>query len=241
MTPSNSNTSWLKETHVYKRAKWVRNHLRSLLESPEGRRHGLVGDAKLWEVKRAFQIAFLKQVGLQPPHKLFDIGCGTLRGGVPIIEYLDSGNYYGADVRALALAEAMKELTETQLDAKAPTVVLSSDLGHLELGTNFNYIWAYSVVFHMTDAVLDGALNFVGRQLAPGGSFYANANIGSEQPPGWKWLEFPVLWRSLEKYAAMAGTHRLRVEDIGSLSSFGHHSGNQSQDEQRMLKFSRLD
>ena len=58
-------------------------------------RHSLVGPAHLWEIKRAFQIQFLQSVGLTPDQYLLDMGCGTLRGGIPIIKYLEPGHYYG--------------------------------------------------------------------------------------------------------------------------------------------------
>ena len=57
------------------------------------RRHAMVGPAKLWKMKRDFQIKFLKKSGLLPKHYLLDIGCGTLRGGIPFIEYLDEKKY----------------------------------------------------------------------------------------------------------------------------------------------------
>jgi cyclopropane fatty-acyl-phospholipid synthase-like methyltransferase len=52
-------------------------------------RHSLVGPGKLWEMKRAFQIHFLQSVGLTSDQYLLDLGCGTLRGGIPIIKYLE--------------------------------------------------------------------------------------------------------------------------------------------------------
>lgn len=65
--------------------------LKSLIQSRKERRHALVGPARLWKMKREFQIRFLRDMALKPEHYVFDIGCGTLRGGLPIIQYLDSG------------------------------------------------------------------------------------------------------------------------------------------------------
>ena len=65
----------------------------------------LVGPADLWDMKRVFQINYLKTCGMKPEHKIFDMGCGVLRGGIPIIEYLDQGNYTGFDVRDYVLEE----------------------------------------------------------------------------------------------------------------------------------------
>jgi hypothetical protein len=43
---------------------------------------------------------------------LVDLGCGTLRGGIPIIEYLDADSYIGVDVREEAIEEARRFLTD---------------------------------------------------------------------------------------------------------------------------------
>src|SRR3954447_26273250 len=76
------------------------------LPSAKQQRHSLVGPPHVWKDKRKFQIEFLEGSGLRPDTKLVDIGCGTLRGGIPIIERLDPGNYVGVDVRPEIATEA---------------------------------------------------------------------------------------------------------------------------------------
>ena len=51
-----------------------------------------------WEEHRCFQIAFLREQGLKPSHKILEIGCGPLTGGIPIIRYLEPNNYFGLDI-----------------------------------------------------------------------------------------------------------------------------------------------
>jgi len=87
-----------------------RDRIGSLLQTKQERRHALVGPANLWKMKRDFQIQFLSNVGLKPEHYLFEIGCGTLRGGVPLIQYLESCHYFGFGVREKAIDEGRKEL-----------------------------------------------------------------------------------------------------------------------------------
>ena len=76
-------------------------------ELAKATRHHWVGPQDLWRMKRQFQIDFLLRMGLQPDEDLLDLGCGTLRGGIPMIEYLHAGKYVGVDVRAEVLAEAL--------------------------------------------------------------------------------------------------------------------------------------
>ena len=64
-------------------------------------------------------------MGLAPEHYLLDIGCGTLRGGIPLIAYLLNGHYFGIEMRADILDEGRTELAEAGLVGKrsqAPAV-----------------------------------------------------------------------------------------------------------------------
>lgn len=203
-------------------------------EEEREQRHGLVGPPKLWRNKRAFQIRFLKKYGLRPQHKLVDLGCGTLRGGIPLIEYLQKGHYYGLEVREETLEEGRKELAEAGLESKKPVLLPSPDLSVIDLGASIDYIWAFSVLVHMEDAILDSALGFVKKHLAPQGVFYANVGLG--EAPERKWQGFPVVRRKLEFYEEACRKHGLACEDMGLLSSFGNATAHQGQGFQHMLK-----
>jgi hypothetical protein len=61
----------------------------------------------LWDELGRLQLEFLVEAGLEPRHKLLDIGCGCLRGGIHYLDYLDEGNYFGLDVNS-SLIEAGK-------------------------------------------------------------------------------------------------------------------------------------
>lgn len=69
-----------------------------------------------WRQKRNLQRSFLLASGLQPSHQLLDIGCGTLRGGIPLIDYLEKGNYVGLEPRKKALDEALRFVQEHLAD-----------------------------------------------------------------------------------------------------------------------------
>jgi SAM-dependent methyltransferase len=71
----------------------------------EDRLEAMVGPRGAWKETAAFQIAFLKEMGLRPHHRVLDIGCGPLRGGFPLIEYLQARGYTGVDIRETAIAE----------------------------------------------------------------------------------------------------------------------------------------
>lgn len=185
-------------------------------------------------MKRDFQIAFLKEQGLKPHHCLLDFGCGVLRGGLPLIEYLAPGHYYGYEVRPAVLEEGRKALEESGLALKAP-MLLSGELNDLST-RSFDFIWAFSVLIHMSDHVLQESLPWISGHLEPTGRFFANVNLD----PGTdgEWQGFPVVCRSLAFYGEAAKRCGLRVQSLGRLASLGHVSGSRVQDNQVMLEFS---
>lgn len=85
------------------------------IETKEHR--NLVGG--LWEELGTLQFNFLKDHGLQPHHRLVDLGCGALRGGLHFIRYLDAGHYYGIDINASLIEAGKRELDQEQLGARA--------------------------------------------------------------------------------------------------------------------------
>ena len=76
----------------------VNDYHRALSESEiaaDARREFVGG---LWEEIGELQFQFMVAQGLRPEHRLVDIGCGALRGGLHFVRYLDRGHYYGLDL-----------------------------------------------------------------------------------------------------------------------------------------------
>jgi cyclopropane fatty-acyl-phospholipid synthase-like methyltransferase len=207
------------------------------LKSIKENRHAMVGPAALWEMKRDFQFQFLKSRGLVPQHSLFDLGCGTLRGGIPLISYLYESHYFGFEVREEVLNEGRKELKEAGLEVKNPTLIHASNITKLNFAHKFDYVWAFSVLIHMSDHVLANTLDFVSKHLLDDGVFYVNVNMGERHDSNWK--GFPIVWRTLEFYNRQCSENGLMLTDLGSLRDQRHVAGVESQDQQRMLKITK--
>lgn len=215
--------------------KHLAKHIKTWFMSPAAKRHALVGAPELWEMKRQFQIAFLRNCGLLPSQRLLDIGCGTLRGGLPVIEYLDIGNYIGIDSRAEVLAEAWREVHEHEMGGKNPLLLKTDDGVFPPLPFRADAAIAFSVLIHLRDDILSSLFSWLKDNLEPDGVFYANVNIGEEGLG--EWQGFPVNQRSQGFYVDVAGKYGFEASDCGSLFELGHASGVPSQDRQRMLAF----
>jgi len=188
-------------------------------------------------MKRDFQIKFLRDMGLKHEDYLLEIGCGTLRGGVPLIQYLEKGHYYGVEVREAALNEGRKELREAGLEGKNPTLLLSADIAQLSINRTFDYLWAFSVLIHLNNEILNDTLDFVSKHMSEEGAFYANVNIGERNEGNWQ--GFPIVWRPFDFYSRACAMNGLVVSDLGPLKKLGHLANDESQDKQRMLKISK--
>jgi SAM-dependent methyltransferase len=127
----------------------------------------------MWDDIGRLQLEFLKQQGLRPGHRLVDVGCGALRGGIHFAAYLDRGNYFGLDVNASLLEAGRQELAQAGLQAKAAHLAVSDKFELGCFGTDFDFGIAVSLFTHLPRNYIMRCLVEVRRTLAPGGRFYA--------------------------------------------------------------------
>jgi SAM-dependent methyltransferase len=108
----------------------------------------LGGGAEAWEKRGAFQLYFLKKMGLQPFCRLLDIGCGPLRAGVHLVGYLDSGNYFGIDYNESFIHAARRIIDDTDLSGKEPVLRVIENFEFARLNSDFDFMLAFSVLNH---------------------------------------------------------------------------------------------
>jgi SAM-dependent methyltransferase len=127
----------------------------------------------LWEEVGRLQFEYLVAQGLQPNDFLLDIGCGSLRGGVHFVRYLDTGHYWGVDIDERLLEAGRGELEQLGLAGKRPVLVQMADFRFSTLGREFDLALAQSVFTHLPLNSIIRCLMEVERVLAPGGRLYA--------------------------------------------------------------------
>ena len=140
-------------------------------EIAAGEHRNFVGG--LWGELGGLQFEFIKERGLAPNHRLVDIGCGALRGGVHFVRYLDQGNYYGLDINASLIKAGKKELAKSELISKQPNLLVDNKFRMTRFGASFDYAIAVSVFTHLPMNHIARCLIEARKVLNPQSKFFA--------------------------------------------------------------------
>jgi len=151
----------------------------------------------------------IPEYNLTPDTRFLDLGCGVLRTGLPIIDYLNAGNFYGYDLCPRRIEEAKKELQEFGNLNKRP--ILTSDW--LEIVGEFDFLWSYQVLIHVLDDELFKIIDRIKQTLADDGVAVVSVNTDTKQfPNDLQWCEYPFVVRPLEFYKEAFNRVNLDVE-----------------------------
>ena len=149
-----------------------------------GKHREIVGG--LWDEVGQLQLDFLVSRGLKPHHRLLDIGCGSLRGGIKLIKYLDAGHYAGSDLHESLLAAGYDiELAKEGLTHKLPRCNLVAD-GEFDFAwcpARFDFALAQSVFTALPLNFLRICLERLPNFVVLGGKFFVSIfEIPDEHP-----------------------------------------------------------
>jgi SAM-dependent methyltransferase len=91
----------------------------------------------------------LQNQALAPHHRLLDVGCGPLRAGEHLIDYLDASNYCGVDYNADFIRTAKELVAQNPaLERKKPSLLQLDNFNFSQLRGPFDYVLAFSVLNH---------------------------------------------------------------------------------------------
>lgn len=195
-----------------------------------------------WDALGKLQREFLIAQGLQPHHRVIDVGCGSLRAGVKLVDYLDPGNYYGIDINESLLDVGYeKELTD-ELRAKLPRDHLrATERFDCDFGVEFDYGIAQSVFTHLSLNHVRLCMYRVAQVMPPGGRFYVNFFEAGRSHPldqslygeGRRWTERNAFfyYRSDIRWASTFAPWEMRY-----IGEWGHPAGRRAQ---RMVELVR--
>ena len=144
----------------------------------EGHR-GVVGG--MWDTIGPLQRDFLVQRGLSRSDRVLDVGCGALRAGVHLTDYLDAALYYGIDISASLLeAGYLNEIGSTPLASKLPRSNLHATPDfEAPFGVLFDFGLATSLYTHLPLDFYRRSLEALAPVFRKGARFYATVFEGS--------------------------------------------------------------
>ncbi len=139
---------------------------------PEKQSHrGFVGGH--WEEMGQKQLDWLTGHGLEPQHRFLDVGCGSLRAGRRLLDYLDPGNYYGIDINPTLIDAGYEHELDDRQRARLPIEHLrATDRFDADFGVSFDMAIAQSVFTHLSLNNMRLCLHRVAKVLRPGAKFY---------------------------------------------------------------------
>jgi SAM-dependent methyltransferase len=162
--------------------------VKDLLAGPQ---RPLTPPRRLWELVTASSNDFhasgenfrdlLVTQGLQPHHRVLDVGCGIGRLAVPLTAYLSpAGGYEGFDIMPVAIRWCQRitrafpnfrfQLADVHSDRYHPRgQVEARDYRFPYPGESFDFVALGSVFSHMLPADLSNYLREIARVLRPGG------------------------------------------------------------------------
>lgn len=131
------------------------------------------------EILGPWQLELLRIFGLERDHRVLDLGCGTLRGGLHLIDFLEPDCYFGADPNQWLLDTADKFVLESQLSEKKP------HLGDLEWADqlpdgSFDFVLTQSVLNHLDQQGIQQTVKRVDDKIAPDGLWLGTAHFSAE-------------------------------------------------------------
>lgn len=208
--PSGNKVVLLRGRHA-DHLEWLCEHLAAnrLMPVPPAERQ-FVGDGDFRAIGAEFLRHFVRLGGLEPGHKVLEIGCGIGRMALPLTQYLGEGaSYDGLDVVEDGIRWCAQEITPAypafrfhHLDAvnglynpggridTAAAVLPFPDAG-------FDFAILTSVLTHLREAETARYAAELGRLLRPGGRcfislFLVDAEVRGHLRAGTSRLPFPA-------------------------------------------------
>jgi cyclopropane fatty-acyl-phospholipid synthase-like methyltransferase len=109
---------------------------------------------------------------------VLEVGCGRLHAGIPLMQYLNKGNYIGVDPNEWLRNTVIKNPRISQLiEERQPIFLSRDDFDASELRINFDFVLSHSVLSHCAHHQLESFLRNVSKVLAPGGRILASINL----------------------------------------------------------------
>lgn len=176
------------------------------------------------EIGRLYLITLLK-IGLHPGSKVLDVGCGALRGGYWIINFLSPNNYYGIEpnVEMLNVGKRVM-LGEELLEEKKPSFDHNSDFDFSVFNSKFDFVVARSIWSHTSKSQIQKMLDSFVDNSNPDGVFltsYLRPFSSKDDYKGSDWVgkshesnEVGIVFHSFSWIESECQKRNLKVQEL---------------------------
>ncbi|MDZ4829029.1 MAG: class I SAM-dependent methyltransferase [Phycisphaerae bacterium] len=197
-----------------------------------GHRAFVGGDGEFWDRVGELQFRYLVEHGLRPTDVLLDLACGSLRGGVRFIPYLERGHYLGFDRSIdLIILGVARELGADVFERQAPEFIVNGRFDLAGFTRPPDFILAQSLFTHLSADDSTRALAAVASIAPPHAQFFLTFFPGDarEKNPAASHsrLVFFYTMDEMRRFGAASGW---TLEHLGD---WGHPRG------QEMIRFTR--
>lgn len=167
-----SNSSISEIVSLAKSMVGVNDYHRALSDADidSGAHRDFVGG--LWEEIGRLQFEFLVAQGLKPSHKLVDIACGALRGGIHFVRYLNPGNYFGLDINSSLIKAGQRELETAGLADRNANLLVDDKFQLSRFGQIFDYGVSVSLFTHLYLNHIGRCLSEIRKVMKPASQFF---------------------------------------------------------------------
>ncbi len=121
-----------------------------------GRHRDIVGGR--WDETGRVQMAILQAEGMQPHHRLLDIGCGSLRLGCKAVPFLDPGHYWGTDASLALMRRGFERELADPARLPLDQLVEDADFAFPGVPGSTDFAIAFGVFTHLPATALQQAL-----------------------------------------------------------------------------------
>lgn len=174
-----------------------------------------VGPPGQYDFMGATQFCLLTSLGLRATHSLLDLGCGSLRAGRFLINYLDKGNYFGIEPNRWLIEDAISNLVGSDLiRLKKPQFDYNNEFKTDVFEEKFDFMVAHSIFSHTGSDLIKSALQNIRASLKDTGVAAVTfvEGLADFQGNGWVYPETVTFCpRTIKRMVNRTGLYARRI------------------------------
>ncbi|MDC0603223.1 methyltransferase [Aliiglaciecola sp.] len=187
----------------------------SSLKPGDNHYRAYIGPPLQYDFMGATQFRLLCTLGLRAHHQVLDLGCGSLRAGRFLINYLEPENYHGIEPNKWLIEDGIKEQIGDSLVAiKKPQFNYNSEFNTGVFGKKFDFVIAQSIFSHTGNDLIPNALSNIYESLNDNGVALLTFIKGGKDFEGNGWVYPECVEFTVSKVSEFAKNAGFQVQEL---------------------------